>query len=60
VILLIAIDGGSTSLLFKLSNPLSLPLVILGLTLEFLFRIIRIAITLKDILEELGEWEKKP
>ena len=62
VIFLIAVGGGSASLLFKLSNPISLPLVILGLilTLGLFFGIMRIAFTLKELVEELREWEKKP
>ena len=61
VILLIAIGGGSVSLLFKLSNPISLPLVVLGLilTLGLFLGSVRIAITLKELIEELREWEKK-
>jgi hypothetical protein len=61
VILLIAIGGGSVSLLFKLSNPISLPLVILGLilTLGLFLGSVRIAVTLRELVEELREWEKK-
>ena len=33
VILLIAVGGGTAGLLFKLSNPVSVPLLLLGLTL---------------------------
>ena len=60
-ILLIAIGGGSVSLLFKLSNPISLPLVILGLilTLGLFLGSVRIAVTLRELVEELREWEKK-
>ncbi len=61
VILLVAIGGGSVSLLFKLSNPISLPLVILGLilTLGLFLGSVRIAVTLRELVEELREWEKK-
>jgi len=61
VILLIAIGGGSVSLLFKLSNPISLPLVVLGLilTVGLFLGAVRISITLKELIEELREWEKK-
>ncbi|RTZ58809.1 MAG: hypothetical protein DSZ31_05025 [Gammaproteobacteria bacterium] len=61
VILLITIGGGSVSLLFKLSNPISLPLVVLGLilTVGLFLGAVRISITLKELIEELREWEKK-
>ena len=61
VILLIAIGGGSVSLLFKLSNPISLPLVILGLilTLGLFLGSVRVAVTLRELVEDLREWEKK-
>ena len=55
VILLIAVGGGSISLLFKLSNPVSVPLLILGLilTLGLIFGIVRLAICIKSVLKEL-------
>ena len=61
VILLIAVGGGSISLLFKLSNPVSIPLLILGLilTLGLIFGIVRLAICIKSVLKELQQWEKK-
>ena len=61
VILLIAIGGGTAGLLFKLSNPVSVPLVLLGLTLTagLIFGIVRITISIKETLEELRQWEKK-
>ena len=61
VILLIAVGGGSVSLLFKLSNPVSIPLLILGLilTLGLIFGIVRLAICIKSVLKELQQWEKK-
>ena len=61
VILLIAVGGGSISLLFKLSNPVSIPLLILGLilTLGLIFGIVRLAICIKSVLKELQQWGKK-
>ena len=61
VILLIAVGGGSVSLLFKLSNPVSIPLLILGLilTLGLIFGIVRLAICIKSVLKELQQWERK-
>ena len=56
VILLIAVGGGSVGLLFKLSNPVSIPLLVLGLilTLGLIFGIIRLAICIKLALKELS------
>jgi hypothetical protein len=61
VILLIAVGGGTAGLLFKLSNPVSVPLLLLGLTLTagVIFGIVRTAISIKETVEELREWEKK-
>jgi hypothetical protein len=60
VILLIAISGGTAGLLFKLSNPVAIPLLFLGLvlTVGILFGIVRLSIRLKECLEELGIWER--
>jgi hypothetical protein len=60
IILLIAVGGGTVGLLFKLSNPVAVPLLLLGITLTvgLIFGIIRIAISIKETLQELKEWEK--
>jgi len=61
VILLIAVGGGTVGLLFKLSNPVSVPLLLLGLvlTIGLIFGIVRTVISIKETLEELRKWEKK-
>ncbi len=62
VILLIAVGGGSAGLLFRLSNPISIPLLILGLilTLGLIFGIVRVAVSIKTVLKELQQWGEKP
>jgi hypothetical protein len=59
-ILLIAVAGGTIGLLFKLSNPIAIPLLIMGLllTIGILFGIFRLSISIREKLEELKEWEK--
>ncbi len=61
VILLIAVGGGTVGFLFKLSNPVSVPLLLLGLvlTIGLIFGIVRTAISIKETLEELRKWERK-
>jgi len=60
VILLIAVAGGTVSLLFKLSNPVVIPLMFMGLilTVGILFGIFRLVITIRELLQELEKWEK--
>ncbi len=60
VILLIAVAGGTVSLLFRLSNPVAVPLMLMGLTLTvgILFGIVRLAINIREHLQELEKWEK--
>ena len=60
VILLIAVVGGTVSLLFKLSNPVAIPLMFMGLilTVGILFGIFRLVITIRELLQELEKWEK--
>ena len=60
VILLIAVAGWTVSLLFKLSNPVVIPLMFMGLilTVGILFGIFRLVITIRELLQELEKWEK--
>jgi len=60
VILLIAVAGGTVSLLFRLSNPVAIPLMFMGLilTVGILFGIFRLVITIRELLQELEKWEK--
>ncbi|SMO84003.1 hypothetical protein SAMN06269117_1433 [Balnearium lithotrophicum] len=59
-ILLIAVAGGTIGLLFKLSNPIAIPLLVMGLslTIGILFGIFRLSISIRETLEELKKWEK--
>lgn len=61
VLLLVAVGGGSIGLLFKASNPVSIPLIILGLILSvgLIFGIVRTSLLIKETLEELRKWERK-
>ena len=61
VILLIAVAGGTVSLLFKLSNPVAVPLTFMGLILTagIFFGVIRFAIVIKELLQELEKWERR-
>ena len=60
VILLIAVAGGTISLLFKFSNPVAVPLMFMGLvlTVGILSGIIRLVIVIRELLQELEKWEK--
>ena len=60
VILLIAVAGGTVSLLFRLSNPVVIPLMFMGLilTVGILFGIFRLVITIRELLQELEKWER--
>jgi len=60
-ILLIAVGGGTIGLLFKLSNPIAIPLVFIG-SITFAGFIIAgtgVVLRIKEIIRELRKWEKK-
>jgi len=61
VILLIATAGGTAGLLFKLSHPITLPLLVLGLvlTVGILLGIVKTAVSLTNLLQEIEKWAKK-
>lgn len=60
VILIIAVAGGTVGLLFKLSNPVAIPLMFMGLflTVGILMGIFQLMIVIKELLQELEKWEK--
>ena len=53
MLLLIAVGGGSIGLLFKASNPVSVPLIVLGLILSIglIFGIVRVSLLIKETLK---------
>ena len=60
-ILLIAVGGGTIGLLFKLSDPVAIPLVFVGLITFSGLSIggIRVILKIKELVRELWKWEKK-
>jgi len=61
VILLIATAGGTIGLLFKLSHPIAIPLLALGLilTVGILIGIVKTAVSLTNLLREMESWARK-
>ena len=61
VILLIATAGGTVSLFFKLSHPIAVPLLALGLvlTVGIFLGIVKTAVSLTNLLREMEKWAKK-
>jgi len=60
-ILVIAVGGGTIGLLFKLSNPIAIPLVFIG-SITFAGFIIAgtgVILRIREIVKELQKWERK-